>query len=282
MDIYKRNIDTLKNKLEFKLNLEKAMNLENILKSEISKGKVFSKEIENITKINNLQIKSLNNIDKENRFTEKIEILKIEVKNLKENLKESLEKYVKQEKYIKSIHEKISQVENQIKKLSQPKIEIKKNFSKDELKTILESLNNLKIGINHKREILKDLNKTNEDKLISFISLNKRIEQDYKENEKVKLRLFLDMNFCLICFGLLLFNLFFIFLIFLFFQMNKMLIFKKNEMKRLVKNNNFESKIEKMDNRSLKKIIKNNGDLSRIFPTSNYNYIYFNFIILSN
>jgi hypothetical protein len=217
MDIYKRNIDTLKNKLEFKLNLEKAMNLENILKSEISKGKVFSKEIENITKINNLQIKSLNNIDKENRFTEKIEILKIEVKNLKENLKESLEKYVKQEKYIKSIHEKISQVENQIKKLSQPKIEIKKNFSKDELKTILESLNNLKIGINHKREILKDLNKTNEDKLISFISLNKRIEQDYKENEKVKLRLFLDMNFCLICFGLLLFNLFFIFLIFLFF-----------------------------------------------------------------
>jgi hypothetical protein len=64
--------------------------------------------------------------------------------------------------------------------------------------------------------------------------------------------------------------------------MNKMLIFKKNEMKRLVKNNNFESKIEKMDNRSLKKIIKNNGDLSRIFPTSNYNYIYFNFIILSN
>jgi hypothetical protein len=55
--------------------------------------------------------------------------------------------------------------------------------------------------------------------------------------------------------------------------MNKMLIFKKNELKRLVKNNNVESKIEKMDNRNLKKIIKNNGDLSRIFPTSKYNFI---------
>ena len=42
-------------------------------------------------------------------------------------------------------------------------------------------------------------------------------------------------------------------------------------MKRLVKNNNFESKIERMDNRSLKQIIKNNGDVSRIFPTSKIN-----------
>lgn len=52
-----------------------------------------------------------------------------------------------------------------------------------------------------------------------------------------------------------------------------MLIFKKNEMRRLVKNNNVESKIERLDNRNLKKIIKNNGDVSRIFP-SNINKLF--------
>ncbi len=51
--------------------------------------------------------------------------------------------------------------------------------------------------------------------------------------------------------------------------MNKMLIFKKNELKRLVKNNhNIENKVERMENRNIKKIIKNNGDLTHMFPNS--------------
>ena len=182
---YKKSIDTLRNKMEFKLNLEKAMNLENILKTEINKNKEIKKEIENITKMNNAQIRTLNNIDKENRYSEKIEILKAEIKNLKDGLKDNIEKNSKQEKFIKIIHEKLTNLENQLKKLTQPKIEIKKNFTKEDLKEILESLNFLKHDIIQKRESLKDLNKLNEDKLMSFVSLNKRIEQDYKENDKV-------------------------------------------------------------------------------------------------
>ena len=182
---YKKSIDTLRNKMEFKLNLEKAMNLENILKTEINKNKEIKKDIENITKINNGQIRTLNNIDKENRYSEKIEILKAEIKNLKDGLKDNIEKNSKQEKFIKIIHEKLTNLENQLKKLTQPKIEIKKNFTKEDLKEILESLNFLKLDITQKRESLKDLNKSNEDKLMSFVSLNKRIEQDYKENDKV-------------------------------------------------------------------------------------------------
>lgn len=185
MEQYKKSIDALKNKMEFKINLEKAMNLENILKTELNKGKEIKREIDSITKMNNAQLRTLNNIDKENRYSEKIEILKIEIKNIKENIKDNIEKNSKQEKYIKTIHEKISFLENQIKKLTQPKVEIKKNFTKEELKEILESLNRLKLEIHSKQDILKDLNKTNEEKLNSFVSLNKRIEQDFKENDKV-------------------------------------------------------------------------------------------------
>lgn len=186
MEFYKKSIDSLKNKLEFKLNLEKAMNLENILKTEINKSKEIKSEIENIQKMSNLQLRSLNNIDKENRYTEKIAILKYEIKNLKENLKDYIDKNAKQEKYVRTIHEKLASLENQIKKLTQPKVEIKKNFTKEDLKEILESLNRLKLEINSKRDVLNHLNKNNEDKLLSYVSLNKRIEQDFKENDKVK------------------------------------------------------------------------------------------------
>jgi len=185
MEQYKKSIDTLKNKMEFKLNLEKAMNLENILKTELNKGKEIKKDIDGITKMNNAQLRTLNNIDKENRYSEKIEILKVEVKNLKDNIKDNIERNSKQEKYIKTIHEKLSFLENQLKKLTQPKIEIKKSFAKEDLKEILESLDWLKQEIHGKKDVLKDLNKSNEEKLNSFVSLNKRIEQDFKENDKV-------------------------------------------------------------------------------------------------
>lgn len=187
MEQYKKSIDALKSKMEFKINLEKAMNLENILKTEMNKGKDIKKEIDSISKMNNAQIRTLNNIDKENRYSEKIELLKLEVKNLKENIKENIEKNCKQEKYIRTIHEKLSFLEKELKKLTQPKIEIKKNFSKEDLKEILESLNRLKLEIHSKRDILKHLNKTNEEKLTSFVSLNKKIEQDFKENDKVNI-----------------------------------------------------------------------------------------------
>jgi hypothetical protein len=51
--------------------------------------------------------------------------------------------------------------------------------------------------------------------------------------------------------------------------MNKMLIFKKNELRRIVKaNNNIESRVEKIDNKNTKKILQQNGDISHLFPNS--------------
>ena len=49
--------------------------------------------------------------------------------------------------------------------------------------------------------------------------------------------------------------------------MNKMLIFKKNELRRIIKsNNNIESRVEKIDNKNTKKILQQNGDISHLFP----------------
>jgi hypothetical protein len=53
--------------------------------------------------------------------------------------------------------------------------------------------------------------------------------------------------------------------------MNKKLIFKKTELKRLIKNNNnLDTKLEKLENKNTKKIIQQNGDISHLFPSKNY------------
>jgi hypothetical protein len=54
-----------------------------------------------------------------------------------------------------------------------------------------------------------------------------------------------------------------------------MLIFKKNELKRLVRNsnNNYENSIEKIDSIKTKKIINRNGDVSHLFSSIIYNFI---------
>lgn len=54
--------------------------------------------------------------------------------------------------------------------------------------------------------------------------------------------------------------------------MNKMLIFKKNELKRLIKsnNNNLENKVDRIENKNTRKIIKHNGDISHLFPSKKF------------
>ncbi len=47
-----------------------------------------------------------------------------------------------------------------------------------------------------------------------------------------------------------------------------MLIFKKNELRRLIKNSiNYETKIEKIENKNTKILINKNGDISHLFPS---------------
>jgi hypothetical protein len=184
---YKKQIEIYKNKLEFKINLEKAISLENLLKVETLKNKELKKEFESLNKVNNVQVKALNNYDKETRYAEKLEILKVEMKMVKESVKDFTDKYMKQDKFIKNIHERISMLENLTKKLLVVKIEIKKNFAKDDLKNAMEELNNIKIDVEQRRNNLKNIGKMNEYKINNIVSLNKQIEQDYKENEKVKI-----------------------------------------------------------------------------------------------
>ncbi len=52
-----------------------------------------------------------------------------------------------------------------------------------------------------------------------------------------------------------------------------MLIFKKNELKRIIKGNtnNYENKIDKIENKNTKKILQQNGDISHMLPSNKYN-----------
>ena len=72
---YKRMIDKLKNKIEFKSNLERAFNLQNLLKKETNKNNELKKQYNNLISLNEGQIKFIDEYDKENQITEKIEIL---------------------------------------------------------------------------------------------------------------------------------------------------------------------------------------------------------------
>jgi len=190
IDNYKRDMDFLKNKIEFKMNLEKSMNIEGLVRIEKAKNKELVKEYESLVKQNSGQRKVLELYDKETGFPDKIELLKGEIKYLKDGVKDYSDKNNKQERYIKQVHEKIALLENQIRKLNNPKIEYnKKSFTQMELKGSIDTINYLKTVINECKLKLKNNVKTNEEKLASYISLNKKIEADYKENERVNIKL---------------------------------------------------------------------------------------------
>ena len=204
---YKRMIDKLKNKIEFKSNLERAFNLQNLLKKETNKNNELKKQYNNLISLNEGQIKFIDEYDKENQITEKIEILKNEIKESKICIKDYAEKFIKQDRFIRIIHEKILTLEMMIKKLKEPKVKQKENnksFTKEELKDTLQLIYTLKEQIKDCRIQLNNMTKTNDEKIHQLLSQNKQIEIDYTNAEKE----------------------------------NKNLIFKKNELKRKIKNLN--------------------------------------------
>jgi len=188
-------IDSMRNKIDFKSNFERAINLENILKIESLKNKEIKKESDSLMKLNDIQEKALNNYDKENRITEKIELLKSEIKSIKESIKDCQDKNTKQDKYIKHIHSRMTLFEINMKKFSIPKVENKKNFTKEEFKQNLEMLDNLRVEIREKRKKLANITKHNEDKFNSLVNLNKKLEIDFKENDKVRMKLYNFIKF---------------------------------------------------------------------------------------
>ena len=201
---YKKKIDKLKNKIEFKSNLERAFNLQNILKQETSRNTELKKQYNSLLKLNGVQAKFISNYDKENQITEKIDILKSEIKQTKDSIKEYQEKFNKQDRFIRLIHEKILSLEMMIKKMKEPKIKEIKSFTKEELKDTLDLIKTLKDQITENRNQLNNIIKTNDEKLHQLLAQNKKIEIDFKDAEKE----------------------------------NKRLVFRKNELKRQIKNTN--------------------------------------------
>lgn len=201
MDFYKKKIDSVKNKIEFKMNIEKAISLENILKQEAQKNKELKQEYDSLIKLNNKQTKKIATLDAENRYKEKIEVLKSEIKNIKEAIKDANERYLKQERFLKLMHEKIAYIENQAKKLSTHKLETVKHFSQEDLKDVLESINSIRQEINNNCEQMKASQKNNDEKITSLKKTCMNIDKEFSDQEKV----------------------------------NKILTFKRNELKRYVK-----------------------------------------------
>ena len=83
--------------------------------------------------------------------------------------------------------ENIEWVEKKIKNLNAPKIDSKISFSKDDLKNVLENLNLQKNIINSNKTKLINTIKQKEEKLKNYANINKKIELDFKENDKVSL-----------------------------------------------------------------------------------------------
>lgn len=198
----KKEIDSLKNKLEFKSNLDKAFNLQNMMKQEQIKNNELKTQIEALSRVNNTQRKYINNYDQENQITKKLGYLKSEIKITKDTIKEYQEKYNKQDKFIKLAHEKILSLEMMLRKKKEKPAEKKKLFSQAELNNLIDNIKSLIQQIKDNRNTLNNLTKINDDKISQIKSQNDNIEKCYKENEKL----------------------------------NKNLVYKKNELKRSIKN----------------------------------------------
>ena len=113
---YKKMIDQLKSKMEFKANLDRAFNLQSMLKQEMIQNKELKAQLSTLMRINGVQKKYINNYNKENQVLEKINILKNEIKQTKDTIKEYQEKHLKQDKFIRLVHYKILNLEIKIKK----------------------------------------------------------------------------------------------------------------------------------------------------------------------
>ena len=212
---YKRMIDKLKNKIEFKTNLERAFNLQHLLKNETNKNNDLKKQYNDLLKLNESQLKFIEEYDKENEITEKIDILKKEIKVSKENIKDYQDKIIRQDRFIRLIHEKILTLEIMLKKIKDTKIRIKdihKSFTKEEFKDTILLIITLKEQIKDCRNQLDSINKANDEKMHQLLYQNRQIEIDYKQAEKD----------------------------------NKNLQIKKNELKRKIKNLNMLSKKKKL------------------------------------
>lgn len=178
---YKKTAEELKNKIEFKNSIEKGFDLHSNLQMEIMKNKELTKQIETLQRINKNQMKCLNDYDKDNLISEKLDILKSEIKEAKDNIKDYQEKYLKQDRFIRSMHEKILFLESLILKMKEPKHKETKSFTLEQFKQVLNDIKEYSNTVNANRNKLSMIQKAHEDNMHNLLSQNKKIEKDYKD-----------------------------------------------------------------------------------------------------
>ena len=201
---YLTKITDMKAKLELKDKLEKDSNLINILKNEKNKNLLLKNKLTKIQKINLVQKKYINNIENRYRIKEKITELKSEINNEKSLINIYKERFNKIDTFNTRISNEIEKIKlalNKLEQVNHGNEEFKKSFTQEELTDTLGTINNLRCLINGKRNDYNNMCKSNDDKVFKILSQNLEIENEINENKR----------------------------------MNKLLIFKKNELKRIIK-----------------------------------------------
>ena len=201
---YQTKINNIKNKLELKDKIEKESNIKTLLQNEQDKNKLLKFKLTNIKNINSAQRKYISYFERQNRVKGKITELKSEIDNEKSQAKLYKDRFDKIDIFNTKITNEINSIKTAMNKLTKEKNknnEIKKNFTQDELTDTLGAINNLKNIINEKRNDFNKLCKSNDDKIYKILSQNLMIENEINENKR----------------------------------MNRLLICKRNELKRIIK-----------------------------------------------
>ena len=178
-EYYKKLIEDLKDKIEFKEGIERAANLQKIIKEETLKNIELKDKLNTLNKINKFQTKYMEDYKKK----------------YKKLIKDYNNKYLKLERFIKAAHEKIMSVRIFVGKIiNEPKKEEKKFFTNEETKDTIEIITNLKAQINEKRKELEEIQKKSEIKIHEILVQNKQIEMDYLENKRIYKSLLFKKN----------------------------------------------------------------------------------------
>ena len=194
-EYYKKLIEDLKDKIEFKEGIERAANLQKIIKEETLKNIELKDKLNTLNKINKFQTKYMEDYKKKYKIEEKKELLTKEITQNKKLIKDYNNKYLKLERFIKAAHEKIMSVRIFVGKIiNEPKKEEKKFFTNEETKDTIEIITNLKAQINEKRKELEEIQKKSEIKIHEILVQNKQIEMDYLENKRIYKSLLFKKN----------------------------------------------------------------------------------------
>ena len=184
-DKYKKQINQLQQQINFKDKVDKSFNLELELESLKKKNKDLKYQYDIlITTIKNQQ-KCINDYEQRNHVKDKMDILKNEIQNAKNKNKEFQERYFKEERFIRMIHQKICEMESIIKTLKQPKPTTTKSFTYEQFTETIESIRSLQGVLTITRERLAVAEQNYDEKLHVILQENKAIEEEYKTNVKL-------------------------------------------------------------------------------------------------